>query len=166
MTTRGRNFGVFNGLGRGLRALTALLFGLGMLGFDAVILTTFSLAASRLPTSDFPQAFRVLAVALVPASWLVLVPASFAKASPRTRSPRSGQTTVSLSTVEAADGSCNSQGKSSGRMLPHSPRAIKLEQDAYPPVYRLLENKTERQTGSFDAPGTRTLTLLTKRSTS
>ena len=36
--------------------------------------TTFSLAASRLPTSDFPQAFRVLAVALVPASRWYLRP--------------------------------------------------------------------------------------------
>ena len=153
-----RNFGVLNGLGRGLGAVTALLFGLGMLGFDAVVSTAFSLAASILPAADLPQAFRVLAVALVPASWLVLAPASFAKASPRTRSPRSGQTAVSVSTVEGAHGSCNSQGKSSGRMLPHSPRALsKLEQDAYPPVYRLLDNKTERQTVSFDALGTRTL---------
>ena len=167
VTTRGRNFGVFNGLGRGLGALTALLFGLGMLVFDAVIPTTFSLAASRLPTSDFPQAFRVLAVALVPTSRVVLAPASFAKASPRTRSPRSGQTTVSLSTVEGAHGSCNSQGKSSGRMLPHSPRALsKLEQDAYPPVYRLLENKTERQTSSSTRREQEPEALLTTRSTS
>src|SRR5271168_3855664 len=99
-----------------------------MLGLDAGIPTTFSLAASRVPAADLPQAFRVLAVELVPASWLVLASASFAKASPRTRSPRSGQTAVSVSTVEGAHGSCNSQGKSSGRMLPHSPRALlKLE---------------------------------------
>jgi hypothetical protein len=149
VTTRGLNFGVVNGLGRGLVTLPTLLFGLGMLCPDALIPTAFSLTASRHPASDLPQAFRVLAVALVPASWLVLAAASFAKASPRTRSPRSGQTAVSVSTVEGAHGSCNSQGKSSGRMLPHSPRALpKLEQDAYPPVYRPLENKTERQTVS------------------
>ena len=58
-----------------------------MLCSDPLILTTFSLAASRLPASDLPQAFRGLAVALVPASWLVLAAASFAKASPRARSP-------------------------------------------------------------------------------
>ncbi|MGH9748195.1 MAG: hypothetical protein ACRD59_19020 [Candidatus Acidiferrales bacterium] len=87
MTTRGRNFGVFNGLGQVLGALTALLFGLGMLGFDAGILTTFSLAASRLPAADLPQAFRVLAVALVPASWPVLAPASFAKARHGSKTP-------------------------------------------------------------------------------
>ena len=158
---RGRNLGVINGLGRGLVALvalSALLFGLGMLCSDAVIPTTFSLTANRLPASDLSQAFQVLAVALVPASWLVLASASFAKASSRARSPRSGQTAVSVSTVEGAHGSCNSQGKSSGRMLPHSPRALlKLEKDAYPQVYRLPENKTERQTDSFVVLGTRTL---------
>ena len=109
----------------------------------------FSLAASRLPAADLPQAFRVLAVALVPASRLVLASASFAKASPRARSPRSGQTAVSVSTVEGAHGSGNSQGKARGECWSHSPRALsKLEQDAYLPVYRLLENKTERQTVS------------------
>jgi hypothetical protein len=114
VTTRGRNFGVLNGLGRSFGLLPALFLGLGMLGLDADIPTTFSLAASRLPTADLPQAFRVLAVALVPASWLVLTSASFAKASPRTRSPRSGQTAVSVSTVEGAHGSGNSQGKARG----------------------------------------------------
>jgi len=135
VTTRGRNFGVLNGFGQDLVALPALLFGLGMLCSAALIPTAVSLTASRLPAADLPPAFRVLAVALVPASWLVLASASFAKASPRARSPGSGQTAVSVSTVEGAHGSCNSQGKSSGRMLPHSPRALsKLEQDASPPA--------------------------------
>ena len=174
-----RNFGVLNDLGRGLVALPALLFGLGMLCSDALIPTTFSLAASRLPAADLPQAFRVLAVALVPASWLVLAPASFAKASPRARSPRSGQTAVSVSTVEDAHGSCNSQGKSSGRMLvAFSSGVIKTRTRRLPaslssspeqdretnglirrvgnknpgrcsPNDRLLQNKTETQTVSL-----------------
>jgi hypothetical protein len=114
VTTRGRNFGIFNGLWCDFGAPPALLFGLGMLGFDAIVPTVFSLAASRLPASDMPQAFRGLAVALVPASWLVLASASLAKASPRARSPRSGQTTVSVRTVESAHGSGNSQGKARG----------------------------------------------------
>jgi hypothetical protein len=114
VTTRGRNFGVFNGLGRDFGSLPALLFGLGMPGFDAGIPTTFSLAASRLPTSDFPLAFQVLAVALVPALRLVLAPASFAKASPRAGLPRSGQAAMSVSTVEGAHGSGYSQGKARG----------------------------------------------------
>jgi len=157
VTTRGRNFGILNGLGRDFGLPPALLLGLGMLGFDAGILTTFRLAASRLPAADLPQAFRVLAVALVPASWLVPAFASFAQADSRARSPRSGQTAVSVITVEGAHGSGNSQGKARGECWSHSPRApSKLEQDACLPVYRLLGNKTERQTVSFDALGTRT----------
>ena len=117
VTTRGRNFGVINGLGRDFGSLPALLLGLGMPHFDARVLATFSLAASRLPAADLPQAFRVLAVALVPAPRLVLASASFAQADPRARSPRSRQTAVALGTVKGAHGSGNSQGKSSGRML-------------------------------------------------
>ncbi len=144
VTTRGRNFWVRNGLGRDFGSLPALLFGLGMLLLDAGLLATFSLAASCLPAADLTQAFRVLAIALVPAPRLILASASFAQAGPRTRSPHSGQTAVPLGNVKGAHGRCNSQGKSSGRMLCHSPRASsKLEQDACSPVYRLLENKTE-----------------------
>ena len=145
MTTRRRNFRVLKGLGRDFGSLPALLLGLGMLHFDTGLLATFSLAASCLPAADLPQAFRVLAVTLVPAPRLVLAAASFAQAGSRARSPRSGQTSVPLRNVKGAHGRCHSQGKSSGRMLPHSPRALsKLEQDADLPVYRLLENKTER----------------------
>jgi len=144
VTTRGRNFWVRNGLGRDFGSLPALLFGLGMLLLDAGLLATFSLAASCLPAADLTQAFRVLAIALVPGPRLILASASFAQAGPRTRSPHSGQTAVPLGNVKGAHGRCNSQGKSSGRMLCHSPRASsKLEQDACSPVYRLLENKTE-----------------------
>jgi len=165
VTMRGRNIGAFNGLGRGLGALTALFFGLGMSGFDPVILTTFSLAASRLPAADLPQAFRVLTVALVPAPWLVLASASLAQADPRARSPRSGQTVVFLRKLMGAHGRCFLPRESSGRMLPHSPRALsKLEQDACLPVYRLVENKTERQTVSSTRREQETQALLTKRS--
>ena len=41
-----------------------------MLGSDIGILATFGLPPRRLPAADLPQAFRVLAVALVPAPWL------------------------------------------------------------------------------------------------
>jgi len=147
VTTRGRNVGILNGLGSGFGLPPALLLGLGMLGLDAGILTTFSLTAGRQPAADLPQAFRVLAVALVPATWLVLASAAFAQADSRARSPRSGQTAVPVSNVDGAHGSRNSQGKARGECWSHSPRALsKLEQDAYPQVYRLLGNKTERQT--------------------
>ena len=114
VTTRGRNFRVLNGLGRDFGSLAAHLLGLGMLRFDRDVPATFSLAASRLPAADLTQAFRVLAIALVPAPRQVLASASFAQADPRARSPRSGQTAVSVSTVDGAHGSCNSQGKARG----------------------------------------------------
>ena len=156
VTTRGRNFRVLNGLGRDFGSLPALLLGLGMLGFDADVLTTFGLAASRLPAADLTQAFRVLAIALVPASRLVLVSASFAQAGPTAWSAPSGQTAVALRTVKGAHGSGNSQGKSSGRMHEHSLRAhSKLETSAGFPVYRLLKNKTVETKGLVGAPGTR-----------
>jgi hypothetical protein len=149
VTTRGRNFRVLHGLGRDFGSLPALLLGLGLLGFDADVLTTFGLAASRLPAADLTPALRVLAIALVPAPRQVLASASFAQADPRARSPRSGQTAVAWRTVKGAHGSGNSQGKSSGRMREHSLRALsKLETNAGMPVYRLLENKTGEKTVS------------------
>ena len=117
VTTRGRNVRVLNGFGRGFGALAALFLGLGMLGFGAGVLAAFRLAASRLPAADFPQAFWVLAVALVPASRLVLASATFAHADARARSACSGQTAVSFRNVRGAHGSGYSRGKSSGRML-------------------------------------------------
>ncbi len=149
VTTRRRNFRILNGFGRGLGALSAFLFSLGMLGFDAGILATFGLAASRLPALDLPLAFRVLAVALVPASWLILASAPFAQADPWAGSAPSGQMAVALRTVKGAYGSGNSQGKSSGRMRDHSLRALsRFDPDAFLPVYRCLENQTKRETVS------------------
>jgi hypothetical protein len=157
VTTRGRNCRVLNGLGHDSGLPPALLFGLGMLCSDAFVPTAFSLAASIPPAVDLPQAFRILAVALVPASGLVLASASFAKASAWARSPRSGPTAVFVSTVEGAHGSCNSQGKSSGRMFPHSPRALsKLEQDAYPTSLSSSREQDRETNGLINAPGTRT----------
>ena len=156
VTTRGRNCRVLNGLGHDSGLPPALLFGLGMLCSDAFVPTAFSLAASIPPAVDLPQAFRILAVALVPASGLVLASASFAKASAWARSPRSGPTAVFVSTVEGAHGSCNSQGKSSGRMFPHSPRALsKLEQDAYPTSLSSSREQDRETNGLINAPGTR-----------
>ena len=147
VTTRGCNFGDFNGLGHDFSLLTAHLLCLGVLCYDIVMLATFSLAPRCLPASDLPLAFRVLAVALVPATWLVLASAAPAQADPGARSSRSGQTAVSVSNVDGAHGSRNSQGKARGECWSHSPRALpKLEKDANPPVYRLLENKTAKQT--------------------
>ena len=155
VTTPGATSGFSMALGATL-ARSRLLLGLGMLGFDADVLATFSLAARRLPAADFTQAFRVLAIALVPAPRQVLASASFAQADPRARLPRSGQTAAALRTVKGAHGSGRSQGKSSGRMRSHSLRALsKLELNAHLPVYRLVENETVEINRLVDALGTR-----------
>jgi hypothetical protein len=71
--------------------VTALLFRVGMLGFDAGVLARFGLAASRLPAREFPLALRLLAVARVPAPRLVLAPATLAQADPQTSSAGAGR---------------------------------------------------------------------------
>jgi hypothetical protein len=117
VTTGRRKVWVCNGLGLNFGSVPALLLGLGVPGFDADVLATSRLAPRCLPASDLPLAFRILAVALVPAPRLVLPSASFAQAHPRARSSCSGQTARFSRTVEGAHGSGYSQGKSSGRML-------------------------------------------------
>jgi hypothetical protein len=117
VTTRGRNVRVLNGFGRDFGLLAALFLGLGMVGFGTGVLAAFRLAASCLPAADFPQALRVLAVALVPASRLVLASAPFAQADAWARSAASGQTAVSFRNLRSAHGSGYSRGKSSGRLL-------------------------------------------------
>jgi hypothetical protein len=95
---------------------------------DHDVLAASGLAARRLPAADFPLALWLLAVALVPASRLVLASATFAQADPWARSPPSGQTAVWLRTVKGAHGSGHSRGKSSGRMLvAFSSSAIKTQ---------------------------------------
>jgi hypothetical protein len=114
VTTRGCNIRVLEGLGRDFGSLPALLLGLGMLESDHDVLAMFGLPPGRLPAMNLLPAFRVLAVALVPASGLVYASAFVAHAEPRARSPRSGQTAVSVSNVDRAHGSGNSQGKARG----------------------------------------------------
>jgi hypothetical protein len=90
VTTRCRILCVLTILGHGLGSLAARALSLGVAGFDVGVLTTFGLPSCRLPAFDLTQAFRVLAVPLVPTPWLVLASASFAQADPRARSARSG----------------------------------------------------------------------------
>ena len=157
VTTRRRNFGVLNGLGCGLGALTAVFLRLGMLGFDAGVLATFSLAASRLPAVDLPQAFGVLAVALVPAPRLVFASTSFAQAYPPAWSAPSGQTAVLCFNVRDAHGSCDSQGKSSGRMLvAFSSGAIKTRKRRLPASLSSSREPDRETNDLIDALGTRT----------
>jgi hypothetical protein len=147
VTTRRRKFWALNSLRRGLRPLAARSLGLGVPGFDVGVLAMSGLALRRLPASDLPLAWRILAVALVPTPRLVLAPTPFAQANPRARSAPSGRTVVLSRTLTGAHGRCFSQGKSSGRMSNHSPRALsKRDRDACSPVYRLPGNKTKNET--------------------
>jgi hypothetical protein len=128
VTTRGHNFGDFNGLGHDIGSFTALLLSLGVLGFDTVILATFGLAPCRLPATNLTQALRLLAVALNAAPWFVLTPASLAQAASRARSACSGGTIVLSRTLAGAHGRCLLPRESPGGMCHHSPRALsKLE---------------------------------------
>jgi len=80
---RQRKFMSLIRLGRGLGLLPARSLSLGVLGLDVVILATFSLPLRRQPAADFSQAFRILAVSLVPAPRLVLASATFVQTGPR-----------------------------------------------------------------------------------
>jgi|SRR5271167_1223984 len=78
VTTRQRKLWLLNGLGRSLGPLTALPLCLGVQGFGVSLLAVFGLPPCCLPAADLPPAFRLLAVALVPAPRLVLAAAPFA----------------------------------------------------------------------------------------
>ncbi len=105
VTTRRRNLTVTRCLGRGLGALTARTFRLGMLRFDFRILPSCRLPPRRLPAADLPQTLGILAVMLVPTPRLVLTSAAFAQADPRARTSRSGTTAALWITVVGAHGS-------------------------------------------------------------
>jgi hypothetical protein len=117
VTTRRRNFGVFNGLGYEFDSLTALLLCLGVLGSGLGILATPGLPSGRLPAADLPPALWLLTVALVPTPRVILPLAPFAQANPRAWSAPSGLRTGLSFNVMGAHGRISSQGKSSGRML-------------------------------------------------
>jgi len=130
VTTRRRNFWFWKGLGRELGLLAARSFCLGMLGSDLGVVATFGLATRRQPAVDLPLAFRILAVALVPAPRLVLAIAPLAQASTSARPACSGFRAVFCFNVVGAHGRYFSQGKCPGRMSHHSPRALsKREQN-------------------------------------
>jgi hypothetical protein len=123
VTTRRRNLGILNGLGRGLDSLAARFLGLGVPDLGLGGLAMLGLPLCRLPLADLPQAFRLLAVALVPAPRLVLAATPFAQAGPRTRSAPSGRTARFSRTLTSAHGRCLLPRESPGRMLSHPPRA-------------------------------------------
>ena len=117
VTTRRRNFWPLIRLGRSFGSLAAHALSLCVPGFDLGGLAPFGLPPSRLPTANFPQAFRILAIELVPASRLVLPPATFAQAEPQARSSHSGTAAALWFIVVGAHGSCFSQGTARGECL-------------------------------------------------
>lgn len=116
VTTRRRNRWVVNGLRRQLGTLAARFLVLGMLGFSSRILTMFGLPPRGLPAADLPQAFRVLAVTLVPRARLINPPAPLAQATAGAWPAPSGQTTVRSLNVVVAHGRCFLPRESLGRM--------------------------------------------------
>jgi len=131
VTTRRRNFWCWNGLGRGLGPLAARSFRLGMLGFDLGGLATFGLPLRRQPAENLPLAFGLLAVALVPAPWLVLASAPFTQAAPQARVAPSGLGTVLSFNVVVAHGRLD---------LPRE----KLEEDVSPFSSGAIKTRTRR----------------------
>ena len=110
VTTRRRNFGRVWWLSRRCGTLTARRFGLGVLGFDRIVLTPLGLPSRRVPAPDQPQAFGVLAITLVPTPRLVLASTAFAQADPRSRS----SATAFWLIMTMAHGSAFSQGTARG----------------------------------------------------
>jgi hypothetical protein len=104
VTTRRRKFWFLNILGRGLGPLAARFLCLCVPGFGVCVLAMFSLPPRRLPAVDLPQAFRILAEALVPTPWLVRAPAPFAQADPWARAAPSGLGAVLSFTLAGAHG--------------------------------------------------------------
>jgi hypothetical protein len=125
VTTRRRNFRIWNGLRRGLGLLAAHSFCLGMLGLDLGILAVSSLPLCRLPAVDLSLAFRILTESLVPTPRLVLVSALFVQAGSRARAARSGLGTSLSFNVVGAHGRSVSQGKARGGCVRSFPGAIK-----------------------------------------
>ena len=117
VTTRHRNFRRIGWLGRRGDTLTARAFGLGVLGFDRLVLAPLGLPPRRLPASDQTQAFGILAVTLVPTPWLVLPSTAFAQADPCPRASRTGMAAALWNILMGTHGSAISQGTVRGERV-------------------------------------------------
>jgi hypothetical protein len=104
VTTRRRNLGVLNSLGRKFGSLTALLLCLGVPNSGGSVVAVFGLPPRCLPAVDLPQAIPVLAVALVPAPCLVLATAPLTQTGSDAWSARSGRTAMLSRTLASAHG--------------------------------------------------------------
>jgi hypothetical protein len=128
VTTRRRKFWALSDLRRGLGPLAARSLCQGVLGFSVGVgvLATFSLPLRRQPAADLPQAFRILAVSLVPTPRLVLAFAPFVQAGPRAGAALSGLGTVLSFNVVVAHGRFDLPRERPGEnVTAFSPGAIK-----------------------------------------
>jgi hypothetical protein len=114
VTTRRCNLRILRGLWQRWGTLTARTLILGVLGFGGLALASSRLPPRRLPTTEQTPAFGVLAVTLVPTSWLVLATTAFAQAHPRPWSSRTGTAAAFWTIMTAAHGSLLSQGIARG----------------------------------------------------
>jgi hypothetical protein len=80
VTTRRCNYWILNGLRCELRLLAALSLSMCVASFGGSVLAMLGLPPCRLPTTDLPQAFGILTVALVPTPRPVLAATAFAQA--------------------------------------------------------------------------------------
>jgi hypothetical protein len=148
VTTRWRNLWALSDLWCGLGPLAALFLYPRVLDFDFGVVAMLRLALRRLPAIDLSQAFRILAVPLVPTPRLVLTSARFVQAGPRAGAARSGLGTGLCLNVVVAHGRFDLPRESSGRMCHHSPRArSKREQNDCLPVYGCLKEQDRDQDG-------------------
>jgi hypothetical protein len=148
VTTRWRNLWALSDLWCGLGPLAALFLCLRVLDFGFGVVATLRLTLRRLPAVDLSQAFRILAVPLVPTPRLVLTSARFVQAGPRAGAARSGLGTGLCLNVVVAHGRFDLPRESSGRMCHHSPRALsKREQNDCLPVYGCLKEQDRDQDG-------------------
>ncbi len=124
VTTRGRNLKLRGCLWQRGGALTARMLGLGVLGFGRLVLASSGLPSGSLPAAQLAAAFRVLAVALVPAPWQVLSATAFAQADSRPRSSWPSPAARLGLTMRAAHGSVDLPRDSPGGTCSRSPRAL------------------------------------------
>jgi hypothetical protein len=147
VTTRRRNFWLWNGLGRGLGLLTAHSFCLGMLSLDLGVSAAFGLPLRRLPAVDLSLTFRFLAESLVPTARLVLTSALFVQAGPRARAAGSGLGTSLSFNVVGAHGRSVSQGKARGGCVSILPGRHQNENKTIACKSKVFSgNKTENKT--------------------
>jgi hypothetical protein len=149
VTTHRCKFWLRRRLRRSCAAPTARPLGLGVLGLDRFILAPPGLPPRRLPAPHQPQAFRVLAITLVPAPRLVLSSTSLAQTNPQSWSSR---TSAVWFMMMAAHGSLLSQGLARRECTERSLRALieNREAGSRPPVYgqnarRVKETKRTKQ---------------------